>query len=716
MPARWLGFWAILTIISQAGIVQADASPSLSPNPSPISSSAATIEEWTIFVYAAGDEPEVRASMLAAMQSMESIPSLRENRRVNLVVQHDDVGDDPNYRYRLQFAPPAPPGSPRLRTPPIAESEVRRIDANFRYRERNSGDPRTLKEFLSWGVAAYPARHYALLLIGHSWGIAGHMQDFHFDGQTYKRSSIITNYELRRILEEVLREQRALIPEGKLDALFIDSCIGGQFEVALELKDLVSYFFASSIETPYFGLDYSHAFDAFIRAVNAEGSFTPTQMHALLEELLRTMVATYVNDHAPGGPGVLQEQEYTPIAVFALRSEKLDAVARTFGALMSAINQTALPAEFRRGELPEIDRLRDSDGHADLLQLARVFDELLGRRAHESPAPAPALQRAQSWAQALIKSLSSGLSEAGPELLRVHHATARGAWLHLSIDPITPSPERAACDALRLFTLLNRQLPAQMLPQFADVLGQKLPITEFLCEGRPPATLLQLGSGGPQALSRLFDLRLQWPLAIPAHFTQLAATARSRLARRLSIWIDRGKRSVLDEPVLLSLPGMRDAVIEYVAADSPLAYLRERQHKAPVLQRDALQFTTQMISSDSTGSGLYVAEAHTSGTLYKHGLGILLKHTLGSELLPYFDGRSPIEPLEKAPYEQPVERYFDRLEAQHALSRSAYRDVDFYCLHRVRELGWADFLFGPDAARRCRGELPRAPAIPFPAP
>ena len=38
------------------------------------------------------------------------------------------------------------------------------------------GDPRTLVDFASWGITAYPAKHYALIFWDHgaSWpGVAG---------------------------------------------------------------------------------------------------------------------------------------------------------------------------------------------------------------------------------------------------------------------------------------------------------------------------------------------------------------------------------------------------------------------------------------------------------------------------------------------------------------------------------------------------------------
>lgn len=749
----------VLILLCASGVVWATPQASQQPRrdaetkalpkgPVVMAKGVPSVKDWTILVYAAGDEMSVSESTRTMLSLIEEAALAVPNSQVNIVVQHDDLTDDPNYRYLLTSTPGRPAvtqasaapardtshdKSPpfHLRTPPIPESEVQRTDPSFRYQEKDSGDPRTLKAFLNWGITAYPAQHYVLIVAGHSWGLQGHMQDFYYNGAYWKRSTLIKNYELRRVLEEVYREQRSRIPEGIFDALIIDACVSGQLEIALELKDVATYFASSSIETPYYGLPYSRVLAPFLRAVNAHPGASPAQAHSLLErQLLASWTQMYVTDHSLGGQMAAKEQEYEPIATFALRNAGLTQVAKSLTDFVLALNATSIPDEFRKGQLEDLDSLADADGAADLLELSRAFVALLSKRYAQSQDPK--WQLAVERAAELVKSLDPPTQDPASTPVRVHHPTARGAWVHLQLDTLRASSEMTACEALRMLAMFNHSLK-QDLPTYLNPSQAKQLANEELCDSRPPSFAAPPTRGVPVPLWQVFDLKAQWPHGIPAYLTEygpplpatpagvhsvgtLAPLPPKVEKRVLSIWIDRGSAPSLDRNVVLTLPGSTGGTVEYYAAppslQPPPALARETGIPAgPVgvpLRREILRMIPYSLRTNFTDfttpsdpqrplPGLYVAEAHSAGTLFKHGLGILLKRSLGYDHQKYFQGRTPVDRVENAAHALTIEAYLGQLSQQGTLTQYPHASADFYRLHRIGQVGWGDFLFGHGA-------------------
>ncbi len=92
--------------------------------------------------------------------------------------------------------------------------------------------------------------------------------------------------------------------------------------------------------------------------------------------------------------------------------------------------------------------------------------------------------------------------------------------------------------------------------------------------------------------------------------------------------------------------------------------------------------------------GLYVAEAHSAGTLWKSGLGILLRRSFAYEYQKYFQGRPPIERVERAPWTLSLDGYLETLKPRDGRSHFVYQGAAFYRLHRIAQTGWPDLLFG----------------------
>jgi hypothetical protein len=115
---------------------------------------------------------------------------------------------------------------------------------------------------------------------------------------------------------------------------------------------------------------------------------------------------------------------------------------------------------------------------------------------------------------------------------------------------------------------------------------------------------------------------------------------------------------------------------------------------------------------DENGHGLYVAEAHTNGSHFKRGIGILLTRTVEGEE-GYQGGRLPIEQVDP---NGTLEAYMASLKTKKELDTYKLWGAPFYRAHAIESTGWPDFLFGennrnlrdvPPPAKPPAAKLPR---------
>jgi len=110
--------------------------------------------------------------------------------------------------------------------------------------ELNMGDPNTLRDFITWGRATYPAQHYALVLWNHGGGWkSGICSDDTSAGDTLSMSD----------LHSALA---AGVGETPLDIIGMDACLMAGLETAYEIKDYAHYFVASAETEPGDGWEY----------------------------------------------------------------------------------------------------------------------------------------------------------------------------------------------------------------------------------------------------------------------------------------------------------------------------------------------------------------------------------------------------------------------------------------------------------------------------
>jgi clostripain len=181
----------------------------------------------------------------------------------------------------------------------------------------NMSDPKTLQEFIEWGVKEYPAEHYMLLISDHGMGWKGAVQDDSHKGW-------MTLPGTREAAENAEKNTGV-----KLDIFAYDACLMGQTEVAYELKDVAKYLVASSDSEGAEGWPYHNILDKNVlknieSALMTKFNFQPD---ALAKFLVRAAA---------------QDQSNLP-TMSAIDLSKMDEVAKASDKLAQAILDTETP-------------------------------------------------------------------------------------------------------------------------------------------------------------------------------------------------------------------------------------------------------------------------------------------------------------------------------------------------------------------------------------
>ena len=138
------------------------------------------------------------------------------------------------------------------------------------YGELNMGHPLTLHDFLTWGIAKFPADRYMVVLSNHggSWYGESHAvpNELWYEGDKaicYDGGDGLNMYEL----EAVFRDIKTLVG-GKLDVVWYQGCLMGAIEVASVSKDYFAYMV--SHETVRYGSENANKFPNLIAEMNSD--------------------------------------------------------------------------------------------------------------------------------------------------------------------------------------------------------------------------------------------------------------------------------------------------------------------------------------------------------------------------------------------------------------------------------------------------------------
>ncbi len=180
--------------------------------PNPTNSPNAAKADWTILVYLDGDNDLEQESIddYAEMASVGSSASL------NIIVQFDRISSSEDWdatssgdwsavkRFRVERG-----------KKPTKSNQLADLG------ELNMGDPRTLTDFVTWGIKTYPAKRYGLIFWDHGASWPGVANDDSSD------SDMLTLPELATSLAAVRQQTNV----QKLDLIGFDACLMGQIDV-----------------------------------------------------------------------------------------------------------------------------------------------------------------------------------------------------------------------------------------------------------------------------------------------------------------------------------------------------------------------------------------------------------------------------------------------------------------------------------------------------
>jgi len=250
---------------------------------SAIDASASELEaDWLFMVYLDADN-NLEGAGIDDLNEMEVAGSTES---VKIVVQFDraerDWDDDTsngNWTDTKRFYVTRDTDSAIINSPVVADLG-----------EMNMGDPATLQSFIEWGIASYPAQHYALVLWNHGSGwreraTADAVKSICVDDQS---NDELTMTELR----SALNAANATTGET-LDIVGFDACLMQMVEVAYQVmgsvaRPLVDTMVGSEETEPGDGWDYA----ATLTALTADPAMTPS-------ELATRIVSDYISSYDP---------------------------------------------------------------------------------------------------------------------------------------------------------------------------------------------------------------------------------------------------------------------------------------------------------------------------------------------------------------------------------------------------------------------------------
>jgi hypothetical protein len=208
-------------------------------------------EVWTVLVYLNADNS---LEGQAAPDIQEMIAGTRGN-RVTVLVQLDLESTQQGQRIRI-----ANGSSEIVETLP----------------EPNMADPRTLSEFLAWGLQMSPTGRHAVVLWNHGTGWRSRSEGI-TRGISYDSSA---GCDMR-----IPQVRSAFETFPAVDLLGFDACLMQMVEVAYELRDAAAYIVASEDNVPGTGWNYT----TFLSALGRTGHSS--------RAAAETAVASYVNEY-----------------------------------------------------------------------------------------------------------------------------------------------------------------------------------------------------------------------------------------------------------------------------------------------------------------------------------------------------------------------------------------------------------------------------------
>jgi hypothetical protein len=248
---------------------------------------------WTLLVYMAGDN-DLDSQGTRDLDEMRALPS---DEHLHVAVQFDSLYSK-TYRYRII------PGDYVLIGQPLDEV--------------NTGDPKNLTTFITWGMEHFPAEQTALVIWNHGTGLRDLPPDFNYSAlragesrkiikelrRTLFRPTIekinagrhrlrgiaidatdrdyLDNIELKNALLEALPEQNG--QRRRLALVGFDACLMSEVEIAYQLKDVAAYMVSSQELEPGVGWPYGEILKKIAQALENNQALGACQLSEIIIE------------------------------------------------------------------------------------------------------------------------------------------------------------------------------------------------------------------------------------------------------------------------------------------------------------------------------------------------------------------------------------------------------------------------------------------------
>ncbi len=293
------------------------------------SKTATTGAAWTVMVYMAGDnslDPE-------GVQDLKEMKKVGSTAQVNVIAQFDRAAGHVARRYHL------------------SKGGLVTGDAVASLGAVNTGDPKSLMDFIQWGFKSYPAQHYLLVLWNHGqgWDDTDIYADERFRGLRRLASGAIRHALFRSPVRNALKQARtdataraillddnakdfldnqemkkvladtASLLGHKLDILGMDACLMSMAEVGYQMRDSAAYTVGSEQTEPGAGWPYQ----TILGALAKKPGMTPEDVSRMIVD---KYLASYTN--ADG------------VTYAACDLAKSDEVAKAVAALAKALKAT----------------------------------------------------------------------------------------------------------------------------------------------------------------------------------------------------------------------------------------------------------------------------------------------------------------------------------------------------------------------------------------
>lgn len=289
-------------------------------------------KRWTILAYIAGDNNLSDAGL----EDIRELCKVGASKAVHVGVEIDTYGEHTgSIRYEI--------------TEPDWTGKAYRTVIE-RLSEKDSGDPRTLQNFLEWGLGRYPAPNLLVVIWNHGAGFRSIRRDIGYD-------DFGSSLDMPEI--EVAFRKAGVDRNNKIAILGFDACLMNMIEIAHHFRDQVDLLVGSQQTEPGDGWPYDEVLKAANRAPTRAG-------------MAKKIVEVYIQNYKD--IGILN------VTQSAIKVSKTEAVIKAVSGLGHLLAQRI--AAYR----PELARIRlmlQSFEMADYVDLIHLAD-LVGERIDDS--------------------------------------------------------------------------------------------------------------------------------------------------------------------------------------------------------------------------------------------------------------------------------------------------------------------------------------------